>query len=986
MIRGCAVAVFMTCTVLAAPAAQWRLEEHGPDRGTRVVREFPIHTESGAVIDAVHPHHTRAVLGGSEKMPDFLLSVRVRVEAWTGAPPNIYLYGRIGPDGFRGFRIGQHRSDLFAWFGHGKTNPSFPGPSVGFESGKSAAGAEWVRAELFCFRDVFGARVWPDGKTKPRWQVLGRCKGQERGRIAVGVWLSPRTPSKARVRFADVSVRPLAESDLQKEGLARIEASLPALKSEDAPAAVGVFRAPERVGLAGTSCLVAFDEQTGEIVNFVDRRSGIEFVARDPVIATPLFRLTLTRPYRGHRRELTSRDFRTVRVQPASPTSVSLTFADASFAGIMCSATARVADDGAVHLRFSVENRTDWAVAAAVFPVFSNSPALSGDGSGDVLLIPWSGGAILRAPGSQRAVRSVAYPGPAFAQFWAHYCPDAGMYAALQDAAGHCKRFLLDTQPGLYVRMQFEHLFPEIEGAAQQLSYDVVLDTFHGDWRDAADRYRKWAVPSFQLRPLVRRGDVPDFLKEGAGILIAGIQNPEGRRRMFGEHMEKLPDLLDAYRRASGLKHIVFVPYGWENRGTWAGINYFPTRPSDQVWKQVNAELRKRGHRTAFLTSGFWWVVKRQQTSNGPAFDDSAQLAELGRFCVQNPDGTLWHVDNYENTKTFGSWRGYSVKLCHGSAGARRVMRDVFLHVASLGVPLISFDQEIGGGQNAPCYSREHGHPPGWGAWMWEGFRDLCAEILRKGKPVQPELGLFLENVSELAIPWMATYWSRQFGEVDVGVAGGRGVGLFSYLYHEYVTCIGAACVQGQGALGTRPGVLLRVRIMANNLARGLIPGPFLYDVPLEGGDQWRRAVARAWRSYCRPYAAFSRYLILGRTLRPPAVECEKVQTYFWRRSSQGRPLRKGGPPMVRVPVELRSVVAGRFEAPDGTRAAFIVNASDRSRTGTVRLPEDGRYRLCDADGRLLRRVSGTRDEQIQIDLDPFGVAVLVGPGAENDE
>jgi hypothetical protein len=40
---------------------------------------------------------------------------------------------------------------------------------------------------------------------------------------------------------------------------------------------------------------------------------------------------------------------------------------------------------------------------------------------------------------------------------------------------------------------------------------------------------------------------------------------------------------------------MIFVPYGWENRGTWAGINYFPAQPSNEAWKTVNAELAKTG-------------------------------------------------------------------------------------------------------------------------------------------------------------------------------------------------------------------------------------------------------------------------------------------------------------------------------------------------------------------------------------------------------
>jgi hypothetical protein len=48
---------------------------------------------------------------------------------------------------------------------------------------------------------------------------------------------------------------------------------------------------------------------------------------------------------------------------------------------------------------------------------------------------------------------------------------------------------------------------------------------------------------------------------------------------------------------------MIFVPYGWENRGTWAGINYFPAQPSNEAWKTVNAELAKsgKGKRCIFL-------------------------------------------------------------------------------------------------------------------------------------------------------------------------------------------------------------------------------------------------------------------------------------------------------------------------------------------------------------------------------------------------
>ena len=70
----------------------------------------------------------------------------------------------------------------------------------------------------------------------------------------------------------------------------------------------------------------------------------------------------------------------------------------------------------------------------------------------------------------------------------------------------------------------------------------------------------------------------------------------------------------------------MFVPYGWENRGTWAGINYFPAQPSNESWIEVNRELRKTGDASMFLVSGYWWVTKRAATkpdSRGSCDPDS---------------------------------------------------------------------------------------------------------------------------------------------------------------------------------------------------------------------------------------------------------------------------------------------------------------------------------------------------------------------------
>jgi len=531
--------------------------------------------------------------------------------------------------------------------------------------------------------------------------------------------------------------------------------------------------------------------------------------------------------------------------------------------------------------------------------------------------------------------------------------------------------------------MDIVHRLPAQVVPDVRLPYEVIMATFEGDWRKAAERYRIWSVQSlWQCPTLNLRKDVPAFLTEGRALVIDSFMGAESAYQKFGTDGRKLLSRLNAYRERTGVKGMIFVPYGWEGRGTWAGINYLPAQPSNEYWSNVNALLKQHGHRSAALLSGYWWVVKRRETSNGPAFDDTAQFERMKDMCVQNADGSIWKTDNYDKVGIFGDWRGLSVALCHGSHDAAKVLLDQFVGTARLGFPLVSFDQEIGGGQTAPCHSTAHGHPPGYGDWMWTGFRDLCARIREDARGFEADVGLFMENESDLAVPLMSTYWSRQFGEVDIAcMPGTRGVGLFSYIYHDYVTAIGAACVQGQGATGTNPDLLLRCRILANNLTRGLIPGPFASLVPLEhGGDPYKKSSAEAFFSFCRPYAQFPEYLLLGKCVPPARVVSDEVDTWYFRRklSSEERrdPAKMEG---VRVRIKIESVTCGAFEAANGSRAHFIVNGTPDDRTATVTLDPGAEATIYNGAREKVSRLAASKQPRsAALELGPFDVRVIV--------
>ena len=248
------------------------------------------------------------------------------------------------------------------------------------------------------------------------------------------------------------------------------------------------------------------------------------------------------------------------------------------------------------------------------------------------------------------------------------------------------------------------------------------------------------------------------------------------------------------------------------------------------------------------------------------------------------------------------------------------------------------------------------------------------------GKPVESELALFLENVNELSIPYMSTYWSRQFSVVDYQVTGGLGIGLFSYLYHDYITAIGAACVQGQGHWSEQPNADMRCYALANNLVRGLIPGPFITQVPLESDKSWESQVSKAYFSYCQPYAHFPEYLLLGKCCPPPKIECNDNQLTFWREDHQnGAPQKKDGVPLSKIKTKLPAIANGAFEATDGSKAVVCVNTTNANQTAHIHPPPNRKIEVYSSRRVVEKHIPASHNpKSIRLDFQPYGVKVLI--------
>lgn len=185
------------------------------------------------------------------------------------------------------------------------------------------------------------------------------------------------------------------------------------------------------------------------------------------------------------------------------------------------------------------------------------------------------------------------------------------------------------------------------------------------------------------------------------------------------------------------------------------------------------------------------------------------------------------------------------------------------------------------------------------------------------------------EQTSELAIQLSGTFWSRQFTVIDYPVFNARGVGLFSYIYHEYVTAMGAAVVQGQGLMGKQPDYLMRTTALANTLVRGLIAVPFAADVD-STNSAWHRNCSAAFFSYAAVPKYYKEWLVFGATIPPPQIVSRNLTTWFWRG--------KAASPF-RYNTTIPAVVVGAFTNRFGCQGIVLASVSPAVQSTTVTLP-----------------------------------------------
>ncbi len=498
-----------------------------------------------------------------------------------------------------------------------------------------------------------------------------------------------------------------------------------------------------------------------------------------------------------------------------------------------------------------------------------------------------------------------------------------GVYIGTYDSESYAKHIRIVNSPqSLLYELGHDPIDMGKPATDYAMDYDFVLRPLDGDWFDACQIYREWALrqPWCRKGPLHERDDIPTWFKESPLFLTGHAGSDEVR-------LKEQADVWLEYLRVAGM------PCG----GTWYG------------WKQYITEL------TAYdLPNSAWRVPEMRDLPCSNVHDGNypklPALPSFGEACqrIRAADG---HPAPYVCLQIFDQGRLQPSPYLHEAEPAAsrdvrgvietypgepswlmctwpRWWRDRLAETCSL---LVS-DQHAGGvyldtmhGGGHACYSPTHGHSHGGGNDRARGMHELARICRDAVKAADPDAYTDGENPTEDMI------------DVVDGILYQRTVyphlsaPIFAAVYGDYICRYGINCNPDEGEV---------FYIAAASL---FVEGAKIGRISATPGSSPHRAELAEQMAFLRQLCGYYRqpaareFLCYGHLVRPPRFVQPDPMPLTDCIESRGQTYLDG---RVRLPV----LQTGAFVSPGREVGIFIVNVADGSLAfaADVPLPEYG--------------------------------------------
>lgn len=562
--------------------------------------------------------------------------------------------------------------------------------------------------------------------------------------------------------------------------------------------------------------------------------------------------------------------------------------------------------------RITVTNQSKATLAAVRFPRLVGPKQLAPAAERDWLVLPYTDGCLVQAPGVTGNLPACPYPGVGSMQFLARYDDVAGLYLAAHDARGFTKTLNAGRRANRLC-LEIAHHPPRQSSAIWMPSYELALGTFRGDWQAAADLYKHWAWQQPWCRQTlaqrVARGDVPQWLI-APSLFYAYSLRGELAGKTQGSRLPQVVAQAESWREVLAVP-TTFMLMSWEKQGPWVTPDYFPPFGGERAFRAATTALHEKGHHTLVFLSGLKWTLRKQGGCDAGTLDDTAAFEQRGApFAICDPEGRPLKAGEPDHGV------GEYAELCPATPLAYELLRGAALECQRLGIDCVQADQIVGGGTR-PCFGAHHGHPPGGGNWAATALYTLFDDIRRAGKKQNPDFAFSIEEPGEFFIPVLDTYHARDYAQghwprFGTGVIG---VPLFTHVYHEFMHGYGGdSCAVSTNANSTA------LYQQAMNLVCGKTPAVSVwtqvYQPAATETAQARllRGHVELWRGPAREFLVFGR-----RVATPPLSDVPMLHHKFW--TAANRPSRE---------LDLPAILQGCWRLPDGRVGSVFVCVANK--------------------------------------------------------
>ncbi len=436
-----------------------------------------------------------------------------------------------------------------------------------------------------------------------------------------------------------------------------------------------------------------------------------------------------------------------------------------------------------------------YGIERARFPILNLAPI--GKAEDNVLIYPKSRGSLVENPFKQH-LGLLSHPHLGFytcnyqMQFQALYNKQNGngIYLATQQSIPCLMQPQIANTPS-EISWRPAHFPPNITFAGEDfnLSYDCVAGPFQGDWFDACQIYREWALKQSWCSkgPLSVRQDIPKWYKEAPFIFYTTLNDSAAGTHSMDENLRIGADHFREWLKWAGMK----LPanfYAWEqpahglsvrdlpfhkarsqlmnSSGRWSGMtghNYYDGNyPGIQALRDFSAECGRLRQEGGMVCP----YIALELFNQGPS-ENAPYATEAKPSAIR---------DLYGCIRTWGGDRSW--QMCSWPPWWRNRLKETCL---------LMLDREnVGGfyldvmrGSCLPCYWTAHGHTAAGGSSMTTGRHELVKIIREAVRAKDPEAIITGENPSENMIDVIDGVLSNT---LDADTAP-----IFAAVYQDYI-------------------------------------------------------------------------------------------------------------------------------------------------------------------------------------------------------